>query len=117
MLEISVIPFTETENCRDLITKLVDLANITRINITQIDIIHRTSKKLTASIIVIFTRKIDRMNFYNQLHKVKGLINLRFSTQKEVKEGEDQEVILNTDQPAQNNYIYINKYLKKTVDY
>ena len=104
MLEISGIPFTETEDCRDLITKLVDLANTTKFNINQIDMIHRTSKKSTVPIIVFFTRKTDRLNFYNQWHKVKGLTNLHFSTQEEVEEGEDQEVILNTDQP-QANYI------------
>ena len=106
MLEISGITFTETEDCRDLITKLVDLANITRFNINQIDMIHRTSEKSTAPIIVLFTRKTDRLNFYNQWHKVKGLTNLHFSTQEEVEEREDQEVILNT----QTNYkltIYI----------
>ena len=39
----------------------------------------------------------------------KWLTNLHFSTQKEVEEGEDQEVILNANQPqAQANYTYIN---------
>ena len=72
--------------------------------------IHRTSKKSIAPIIVLFTRKTDRLNFFNQRHKVKGLINLHFSTQEEVEEGEDQEVILNTNQ-TQGNYIYINESL------
>ena len=111
MLEISGMLFTDTEDCRDLITKLVVLANITRFNISQIDMIHRTSKKSTAPIIVLFTRKTDRLNFYNQQHKVKGLTNLHFSTQKEVEEGEYQEVILNTNQGANYIYIYINKSL------
>ena len=68
--------------------------------------IYRTSKKSIAPTIVLFTRKTDRLNFFNQRHKVKGLINLHFSTQEEVEEGEDQEVILNTNQ-TQGNYIYI----------
>ena len=110
MLEISGISFTVTEDCRDVITKLVDLANITRFNINQIDIINRTSEKSTAPIIVLFTRKTDRLNFYNKRQKVKGLTNLHFSTQKEVEEGEEQEVILNTNQP-QANYKYINESL------
>ena len=59
MLETSGIPFTEAEDCRDLITKLVELANITRFNINQIDMIHRTSTKSTAPIIALLTRKTD----------------------------------------------------------
>ena len=72
-LEISGIPFTEKEDCRDLITKLVDLANITRFNISQVNVIYRTSKRLTASIHI--------MNFYNQRRKAKGLTNPQFSAQ------------------------------------
>ena len=114
MQEISGIPFTETKDCRYLITKFMDLAtnlyNITRLNISQIKLIHKILKKLTAPIIVLFTRKIERLKFYNQQHKVKGLTNLQLSTQEGVEEGGDQEVILNTDQP-QANYIYISESL------
>ena len=72
-LEISGIPFTEKEDGRDLITKLVDLANITKFNISQVNVIYRTSKKSTAPIHI--------MNFYNQQRKVKGLTNPQFSAQ------------------------------------
>ena len=53
----------------------------------------------------------NRLNFYNQWHKVKGLTNLTFSTQEEVEEG---EVIVNTDQ-LQTNYIYIYIYINKSL--
>ena len=79
-------------------TKLVYSTNITRFNINQIDMIHRTSKKSIARFIVLFTRKRHRSNFYNQRQKVKGLTNLYFSTQEVVEEEKDKELILNTDQ-------------------
>ena len=93
MLEISGIPFTETEYYRCFVTELVGLATISRFNINQVDMIHRTSEKSTVPI----KSKAGRLNFYNQRRKVKGLTNLHFPTQEEVEKGENQEVILYTD--------------------
>ena len=74
--------------------------------------IHRISRKSTAPIIVLLTRKANRINFYNQQYKLKGLTNLQFATQEKVEEGEGQEVILKTDEPkTQKNYSYKNKPL------
>ena len=90
MLKNSGIPLTETEGSRFLITKLVDLANITRFSINQINMTHKTSRKSTTPVIVLFTRKTDRLIFYKQRHKVNGLTNQQFSKQDEAEEEKDQ---------------------------
>ena len=89
ILKNSGIPLTETEGSRFLITKLVDLANITRFSINQINTTHKTSRKSTAPVIVFFTRKTDRLIFYKQRHKEKGFLQ-QFSKQDDAEEEEDQ---------------------------
>ena len=71
MIEIAGIPYYKEENCIQLISKLAELAEMTNFNKNQINLAHRISTETTASIIILFNKKSDRINFYNQRKKIK----------------------------------------------
>ena len=78
MIEIAGIPYRKEENYIQLISKLAELAEITNFNKNQIDLVHRTSAKPTAPIIILFNKKSDRINFYNQRKKRKKFRSEQF---------------------------------------
>ena len=57
MLEVSGIPYRKNEDCQQLIEKLVELTNITNFHVAQIDVLHRTSTRENAPIIILFNKK------------------------------------------------------------
>ena len=72
MLEISGIPFNKNENVSN-IQKIVMLPKITDFDITQVDIVHKTSKRQNAPIIMLFNKNSDRTNLFKQRKKFHSL--------------------------------------------
>ena len=70
MLEISGIPRKTSEDAVKLIEKVAIKAKIMNFNTEQIDVAHRTSRKATAPIIVLFKTKSDRNNFFKQKRNI-----------------------------------------------
>ena len=70
VIEIAGIPYHK-ENCIQLISKLAELVEITNFNKNQTDLAHRTSTKTTAPITILFHKKSDRINFYDERKKIK----------------------------------------------
>ena len=66
MLEISGIPRKKSEDAVKLIENVAIKAKIKNFDREQIDVAHRTSKKNTAPIIILFKTRNDRNNFYKQ---------------------------------------------------
>ena len=98
MIEIAGILYRKEENYIQLISKLAELAEITNFNKNQIDLVHRASTKPTALIIILFNKKSDRINFYNQRKKRKKLRSEQF--QIGTDNGNDNE-------EGSSNYIYM----------
>ena len=98
MIEIAGIPYRKEENYIQLISKLAELAEITNFNKNQIDLVHRTSAKPTALMIILFNKKSDRINFYNQRKKIKKFRSEQF--QIGTDNGNDNE-------EGSSNYIYM----------
>ena len=73
--------------------------------------LHRTSARENAPIIILFNKKGDRMSFFRQCHKLKGVTVSQFVEAYE--SDEDREVTLNHSTPKeqQQRYIYINDSL------
>ena len=70
MLELSGILRQDDENAIELVNKTAVVAGICNFDVGQIDIAHRVLEKGTAPIIVLFYRKVDRINFYRQKNKL-----------------------------------------------
>ena len=66
ILEISGIPRKKSEDAVKLIEDVAIKAKIKNFDREQMDVAHRTSKKNTAPIIILFKTKNDRNNFYKQ---------------------------------------------------
>ena len=66
MLEISGIPFNKNGNVSNVVQKIIMLTKIADIDITQVDVAHRTPKRQIAPIIMLFNKKSDRTNFFKQ---------------------------------------------------
>ena len=66
MLEISGISRKKSEDAVKLIEDVAIKAKVKNFDREQIDVAHRTSKKNTAPIIILFKTKNDRNNFYKQ---------------------------------------------------
>ena len=58
MIEIAGIPYHKEENCIQLIPKLDEFAEIANFNKNQINLAQRISTKTTASIIILFNKKV-----------------------------------------------------------
>ena len=100
MIEIAGIPYDKEEKCIQLIiSKLAELVEITNFNKNQIDLAHRTSTNTTAPIIMLFNKKSDRINFYNQRENIKKLKSGHFQIGTDT--GSDHE--------ERGNYIYMNE--------
>ena len=101
MIEIAGIPYDKEEKCIQLIiSKLAELVEITNFNKNQIDLAHRTSTNTTAPVIMlVFNKKSDRINFYNQREKIKKLKSGHFQIGTDT--GSDDE--------ERGNYIYMNE--------
>ena len=63
MVGLADIPKTTYE---DRIDRMPTEAGITHFDIGQIDVVHRTSPKASALIIILFIKKSDGINFYYQ---------------------------------------------------
>ena len=63
MVGLADIPKTTDE---DGIDRMPTEAGITHFDIGQIDVVHRTSPKASAPIIILFIKKSDGINFYYQ---------------------------------------------------
>ena len=74
MVEISGILVKKDENLYNIISKIIDLTGIENVSVDQIVIAHRTSTSHFAPIIILFKRKLDRINFYSQKGKLRKLI-------------------------------------------
>ena len=68
MLEIFRIPTSKDEDTKGIVCKLASLAKMQGFSRDQID---RTSSKSAAQIIVIFHKKSDRNNFFEQKYTMK----------------------------------------------
>ena len=71
MLELSGIPRQDDENI-DLVNKsevVAEICNFDMINL-QINIAHRVSEKRAVPVIVLFTKKAERTNFYREKNKI-----------------------------------------------
>ena len=100
MIEIAGIPYDKEEKCIQLIiSKLAELVEITNFNKNQIDLAHRTSTNTTAPVIMLFNKKSDRINFYNQREKIKKSKSGHFQIGTDT--GSDDE--------ERGNYIYMNE--------
>ena len=93
---------------KGIICKLASLAKMQDFSKDQIDVAHRTSSKSTAPIIVLFCKKNDRNNFYEQKYKLKTLRSNQFSDDAAE---EEQHLESNDVEPTQR--IYVNKNLTK----
>ena len=58
MIEIAGISYHREENCIQLISKLAEFAEIANFNKNQINLAQRISTKTTASIIILFNKKV-----------------------------------------------------------
>ena len=58
VIEIAGIPYHKEKNCIQLISKLAEFAEIANFNKNQINLAQRISTKTTASIIILFNKKV-----------------------------------------------------------
>ena len=107
MLEIFRIPTSKDEGTKGIVCKLASLVKMQDFSKDQIDVAYTTSSKPTAPIIVLFYKKNDRHNFYQQKFKVKTLIANQFSDDAE----EEEHLKSNDIEPTQT--IYINENLTR----
>ena len=70
MMELSVIPFKKSKNCLLISNKVGRMTHKEDYEPGQVDVAHRTSKKKTAPITILFHKKSDRQNFYKQKVKL-----------------------------------------------
>ena len=106
MIEIAGTPYHKEENCIQLISKLAELSEITNFRKkNQIDLVHIISTKTTAPIIILFNKKSDRINFYNERKKIKKLRAGNFQI------GTDTD---SDDEEGRGNYINMNQSLTPT---
>ena len=89
---------TKNEDCQQLIEKFAELTNITSFHVAQIDMLHRASTTENALIIILFL-KSDRMNFFQQRHKLKDVTESQFV--EACESDEDREVTLNCKTPKE----------------
>ena len=73
MLEISRIPTFKEKDTKGIVCKLASLAKIQDFSKDQIDVAHRKSSKFTVPFKVLFYKKNDRNNFYQQKYNLKTL--------------------------------------------
>ena len=92
MLEISVIPRRKNEDIIKLLKIVASKADITGFKVNQV--LHQTSRRETAPIIVKLVKKNDRMNFYHQRKKVYNLKVNQIVSSVDCTE-EDEEVTIN----------------------
>ena len=109
MLEVSGIPYRKNEDCQQLIQKIVELTNITNFHVAQIDVLHRTSTRENAQIIILFNKKRDGMNFFRQSHKLKSVAESQFVEACESNEDREGTLIRNTPKEQQQRFIYLNE--------
>ena len=75
MLEISGIPTSKDEDSKGIVCKLARLVKTQDFSMDQIDVVHRISSKPAAPIIVLFYKKNDRNNFYEQKGKRRRILS------------------------------------------
>ena len=61
------------KNVSNIIQKIVMLTKITDFDITQVDLVHRRSKRQNSPIIMLFNKKSDRTNFFKQKKEISQL--------------------------------------------
>lgn len=74
MVEISNLPPNKhghKEDTMDIVTKIAKLANFEDFDTSQIDVVHRLSSNPNSPVIIMFTKKQYRQNFYFQRSKLK----------------------------------------------
>ena len=111
------IPAQEHEDLKDKLLKLTSAANFTNFNITQIDMVHRfptrTQSDAPQPIIVRFTNKSDRLNFWSQKDKLKGKslhqLGVADTHQERRPHVVDQEISFNPKRKEQ--YVYFSDSL------
>lgn len=74
MVELSGLPQnSQNEDSIDLVKKIATLAKFEYFDVSQIDVAHRLSSNKNSPVIVMFTTKSYRHNFYYQKSKLKTL--------------------------------------------
>ena len=89
MVKPSGIAFKNVENCLEIIKKGVRMTEIEHYEHGQVDVSHKTSKKKTALIMILFQKKSDWKNFYKQKKKFNSL-NASYFVHDVAVEREDQ---------------------------
>ena len=107
MLELSGIPRQDDENI-DLVNKsevVAEICNFDMINL-QINIAHRVSEKRAVPVIVLFTKKAERTNFYREKNKIFKIWASHIIKANDDNHS-DQEVSL-AGHERENGFIYMN---------
>jgi hypothetical protein len=74
MVELSGLPpYKQGENTLDIVKRVASLAEIENFDAGQIDVTHRLSQKHNSPVIIMFSQKSYRQNFYFQRNKIKYL--------------------------------------------
>ena len=105
-IELTGIPCQRGGGVIDLTGKVVEAANITGYDPNQIDIAHRTSSQPIAPIIIMFERKRDRNNFYQQKMKLKNIKSstiVNQSARGEQDEATVQDIYINESLTQENH--------------
>ena len=89
MVKPSGIAFKNLENCFEIIKKGGRMTEIEDYEHGQVDVAHKTSKKKTALIMILFQKKSDSKDFYKQKQKFCSL-NASYFVHDVAVEREDQ---------------------------
>ena len=78
MVELASIPKTTDEDLMKIVGKTAMEAGITHFDVGQIDDVRKTLIKESATIIILFLKKSDRMKFFYQKKKFYSVDAKRF---------------------------------------
>ena len=108
MVEFSGIPQSKSKHDgKKIVEMIARLGKFKGFNPDMIDMAHFVSEKENAPLIVTFTRKADRQQFYKQKSLLKNIHINQLITDDETYQQGDAEV------RAPNTYIYLNESLTK----
>ena len=65
MVKLANIPKTTDEDLIKFIDRMTTETDITRFDVGQVDVVHRTSPEESAPNIILFIKKGNRMSFYH----------------------------------------------------
>ena len=106
MVEISGIPRMDDEKPVELITKMAQIAKFQNFDDSTIDVAHRISTKDDATIIVLFTNRSAREEFYSQKRKLSAInVNQIMCKEEEGKYPDPEE------QRDPSTFVFLNESL------